>query len=130
MKTPPDAVVEYLKTVLHPDRAFAYLQLDEQRCVIDSGGELTKCGIPVLTGNRSIECQIDLLSNVLPVTGDPVVILNTQIRHQNFIDMHIFNYDNYQWVLFFNNSEAGIKLQKEQQTRLSNDFKRESNNIT
>lgn len=130
MNTPPHAVVEYLKTVFYPELAFAYLQLDDHHHVVASGGEMGKCGIPIPEKNISIENQIDQLSGVLPVTGAPVVILNTQLVHKTFIDMHIFIHQGSQWVLFFNNTEAGIKLQAEQQTRLVNDIVREKKEKT
>lgn len=121
----PVEASRYIKTVLFPMREFGYLQLNEQNCVISSGGDLQQCGVPELDENRSIEHQIDPLSGLLPVTGEPLVILNTQLRDHVFIDIHIVNYDDCQWVFFINNTEAGIKLQAEQQTRLSDDIVQE-----
>lgn len=122
----PFAISQYLNGILYPDRAFVFLQLDDRHCVVASGGEFEKCGVPPLELNGPIENQFDLLTGILPVDGIPVVIANIELSDQIFVDMHIFNSGETQWVLLLDNTAEKPKLQSEQQTRLSEKLSQES----
>lgn len=122
----PFAITTYLDKILYPKRAFAYLQLDGRHCVIASGGDLEKCGVPPLVPDFPIENQFDLLSGILPVDGIPVVIQSIELSDDIFIDMHVFKHEDIQWVLLLDNTAAKPILHSEKQQRLSEEFRQES----
>ena len=121
----PAIVTNYLKTIEIPHRCYAYLKLDSQCCVVASGGKLHHCGIGTLDPAVRVDAQINMLLGLLPVTGDGLVINNVQPENDLYIDMHLFVGQEFQWVVFVNNTEAGIGLQAEQQIRLSDEIAKE-----
>jgi len=121
----PGIVTNYLKTIEIPHRCYAYLKLDKQCRVVASGGKLHHCGIRTLDSAVRVDAQINMLLGLLPVTGDGLVINNVQPENDLYIDMHLFVGQEFQWVVFVNNTEAGIGLQAEQQIRLSDEIAKE-----
>lgn len=71
--------------------------------------------------------QLPAIAQLLPLCEKVVVLVNTQIVEDSIIDLHLFADSVGQWVLVFDNTEAGLKLQSEQQERLCNDIIEEKN---
>jgi len=123
----PLSIARYVKSLPSSSAAKAYLCLDTHGLVTDSGGELETCGIPQLKNGLAISEQLPVIAQLLPLTEKTVVIANTQITEGTIIDLHLFADSAGQWVLIIDNTEAGIKLQSEQQERLVNDILEEKN---
>lgn len=123
----PLSVKRYLKTLPLPNRPMAYLCLDDNLIVVDSGGELEKCGAPLIENGVLASDQLPVIGPLLPVGETAVVLENTQITEDSIIDLHLFADAVGQWVLIIDNTEAALKLQSEQQDRLCNDIIEEQN---
>ncbi len=115
----PIAILRYLKTISHPGQCYAYLQLDQENCLIKAGGELAQFGIADINPTLTIEEQIPQLSGLLPANDKPLVIANTHVDPVQYIDMHIYRTFDSQWVIFVDSTETATKLQKQQQQRLN-----------
>lgn len=123
----PFSVERYVKTQPASNRSMAYLCLDENLVVVDSGGELEKCGIPSIENGVLASEQLPAIESLLPIDESAVVLVNTQIIEGSIIDLHLFADSVGQWVLIIDNTEAGLRLQSEQQDRLCNDIVEEQN---
>jgi len=118
----PGSVQRYLKTLQQSDRSVAYVCLDFNNLILSTGGDLAKCGMVNIENGKSIHAQLPLLAQLVPVSEKPVIIANTQINECTIIDLHLFADSDAQWIVIFDNTEAGIQLQSEQQKRLTNDI--------
>lgn len=123
----PLSVKRYSETLPLPNRSMAYLCLDDNLTVVDSGGELEKCGAPLIENGVLASDQLPVIGPLLPVGETAVVLENTQITEDSIIDLHLFADAVGQWVLIIDNAEAALKLQSEQQDRLCNDIIEEQN---
>ena len=123
----PLSIARYVKTLPASERSMAYLRLDKNNVVVDSGGELKKCRIPSMESGVLVSDQLPAIAQLLPLCEKVVVLVNTQIVEDSIIDLHLFADSVGQWVLVFDNTEAGLKLQSEQQERLCNDIIEEKN---
>ncbi len=120
--TAPLAISQYLNSISHQGSNLAFLKLDANSHVIECGSNLTYFDVTYFDEDTSIEQQVPALSGLLPVIGAPVIIANTQIDSEHFIDLHIYAYQGNQWVLLLDSTETGTQLQIEQQIRLSKDI--------
>lgn len=123
----PKAVQQYLKSISYEGGSFAYLQLAMGNHLIRSGGELSQFGLSELNTSIPVDEQLTSLSSLLPASGKPVVIANTQIDEDHFTDIHIYVDSGDQWVIFVDATQSAVRLQSEQQTRLNQDIKNERN---
>lgn len=124
----PLSILRYLKTIPSSDRAMAYLCVDRENLIIDSGGDLERCCIPSLNSVNPVDEQLVFLAELLPIEEKSVFIANTCTAQDIILDLHLFADSAGQWVLMFDNTDAGLQLQSEQQERLSSDFLQEKNN--
>lgn len=128
MKFTPSVVIGYLKTLSNPERNFAFIKLDRLNHIVAFGGDMRKCSLPALEVDTPVQDQAVQLSALLPLQDgedDPVVISNTQVEDNKFIDLHAFNDAQHQWVVLVDNTENALRQQSEQQVRVSNDLSKE-----
>ena len=123
----PLSILRYLKTIPTCSRAMAFLCLDNENIIVSTGGDLAKCGISALENGKLINEQLPVLVQLLPLCENSVVIANTQITEYTIIDLHLFADTAGQWIVMFDNTEQSLKLQSEQQERLSIDILEEKN---
>ena len=123
----PNSVLRYLKTIAECNRSIAYLCLNDSNIIVGSGGDLEKCGVLAVKNGTPINAQLPPITQLLPLGEKAVVIANTQLSKSTIIDLHLFADSEGQWILMFDNTEASIKLQSEQQERLTNDIIEEQN---
>ncbi len=118
----PLPILQYLRSISHQGTCYAYLKLDANNFLIESGSNLVYFDVTCFDSEKTIDQQVPALSGLLPVKGQPVVIANTQIDSSHFNDLHIYSHQSNQWVLLLDSTESATQLQIEQQIRLSNDI--------
>jgi len=114
----PQPLAEYLRTIESPSRPLAFLKIGPDKRVKDSGGMLELFRLDTINSTHSIESQLEILQGLLPADHNPTVIENTQTVPDRFLDLHIFVDAGFDWVVFLDNTAAGIKLQQQQQKHL------------
>lgn len=122
----PEEISQYLSARTYIKNNLAYLVLDGTNRILSMGGAVEHFGLDKLD-RRPITEQLPTLSGLLPAQVKPLFIANTQVDANSFIDLHIFEKAGKQWVLFLDTTEAGRKLQLEQQVRLNSDYEKDKN---
>lgn len=118
----PLPVLRYLRSISHQTGTLAYLKLDAKNCVLEGGGNLAYFDTEKLDKLVPIDEQLPVLLGLIPVIDVPVVIANTHIDNSHFFDLHVYFDMGNQWVLLLDTTAFSIKLQNEQQIRLSDDI--------
>jgi len=118
--------MQYLRAVNFHEPIFAYLGIDEENHIQSTGGSIELFGLENVLQGSLVLAHLDYLEGLLPGDETPVVIENTQFMSERFVDLHLFNKGDMQWVIFIDNTEAGKARQSEQQERLNNDILEEA----
>jgi len=122
----PLPVTRYLRSIPYDGESFAYLKLDALNRVMECGGNIEIFSIECIDRSLPIDEQLPSLLGLLPVCGTPVVIAYTQVGGDHYIDLHLYQGVDGQWVLLLDKTEAGKRLQREQQIRLDRDILNET----
>jgi len=119
-------VMQYLRAVNFHKPIFAYLGIDEENHIQSTGGSIELFGLENVLQGSLVLAHLDYLEGLLPGDETPVVIENTQFMSERYVDLHLFNKGDMQWVIFIDNTEAGKARQSEQQERLNSDILEEA----
>ncbi len=119
-------VEQYLKTIALGGRVFAYLGLDKQHIVCQTGGATDSFDLASVSEGEFALGKLGYLEGLLPSDDKPIVIENTQFMRERFVDIHIFKNNDIQWVVFIDNTEPGKLRQTLQQQRLNADILKEA----
>jgi len=123
--TIPLSIARYLNTVDLGQRVHAFIGLDKSNLVTKLGGELEHFGLQSVEESEFILEKYGFLEGLLPGDDRPIVIENTQFEHNQFVDLHLFQDVEGQWVLFVDNTESAKTDQAAQQERLEFDLQAE-----
>jgi len=124
----PMSIARYIRGLGLEARLFAYIGLDSENIVSHVGGALAQFGLSSVELGQPANAQLDYLEGLLPGDANPIVIQNTQFLGERFVDLHLFCESDEQWVLYVDNTEAGIDTQATQQKRLDKDILQEAQN--
>ncbi len=120
------AVSQYVGSLNLDNREFAFFGLDGDNCITRIGGSVDQLGFSNVKLGQTAESQLSFLEGLLSGDNKPIVIPNAQYLENRFVDLHLFFDANQPWLLFVDNTEVGVGLQKAQQVRLDQDILEES----
>jgi diguanylate cyclase (GGDEF)-like protein/PAS domain S-box-containing protein len=97
LEVPPDVEV-YLETLLRRSQSPAFLMVDRNGRIAQSGGDVARYGFAGLKeGDRAAE-TVYLLEGLLPLE-EPLVLSRIQTASGGYADMHLFSSNGYDCVL-------------------------------
>jgi len=127
VKNFPDSIRNYLKKIDADQSVDGYLCLNDEQEIVANYGCIG------VTNINDIDCAINVvqlfpvLEGLLPGNyAVPTVINYAHIDPDHYFDIHLFHDNLGFWVLFINKTSFAKKMQKEQQIRLTDDFKNDS----
>ena len=101
---PENVVSKILQLTLKANK-FAYLAIDDQAILLNSGGYLSSLGLPEWKPGDNIEDEVLFLAGYLPLTSTYECISAYQINDSCLIDVHLFKDSNCSWVILEDKTE-------------------------
>lgn len=123
MNNLPVPILNNLFRLVLGDRPLAYLELDLEGRLQNSGGELDTFGLGSLAVGTSVKDQIDILTGLLDPQNLPIDLPFIEAPSGTISDVHLFLSEDRIWVLFLHAEEKEQKqqavLQKVNELRLT-----------
>ena len=123
MKDAPNSIKNYLLNLEGDQFVDGYLCLNEKREILISDGWVGITDLGTIDSSVKPEQSIPILEGLLPGNLTvPTVIKHAHIDQDYYFDIHLFSDHFGTWVLFIDKTHSAKQSQKEQQTRLADDF--------
>lgn len=123
MKETPNSIKNYLLNLDGNQCADGYLCLNEKQEILVSDGWVGITDLGIIDSSKKPELSIPVLEGLLHGnSAEPTVVKHAHIDQDYYFDIHLFHDQFGTWVLFIDKTRSAKQLQKEQQTRLSDDF--------
>lgn len=123
----PESITRYLKDLDGDQCADGYL------CLNDKQEILANCGFVGVSNSTTIGTGVNAVQSIPVLEGllpnnveEPSVIYCVHIDNDYYFDIHFFHDNVGSWVLFIDSTSRAKKMQQEQQTRLTEDFKNDN----
>lgn len=124
MKKTPASIKSYLLSLDGDQRADGYLCLNEQQQILANDGWVGTTNLANIERTADPVQSIPILEGLLPANCTaPTVIKHAHVDQDYYFDIHLYNDNVGAWVLFIDKTHSAKRLQKEQQIRLTDDFK-------
>ncbi len=111
----PEAVHSYIEDKVIKTAESAYLEFDDDGLLKSWGGPLTAHSIVDPGLNKRVLEVAPFLEEVVPLGGQRLVLPQVQTRANHYSDIHIFQAEGSEWVLFFDRTEENRGFQVVQQ---------------
>jgi len=111
----PGAIERSLLASVHADRHPAWLAIDADGNLVDSGGATAHYGLPALTPGAPAEDQVDFLIGLLPPPESPFVMPTFELAGGRAADIRIDVDGDTTWVLLIDVTETRDAARRMQQ---------------
>jgi adenylate cyclase len=111
----PIPVRDWLYNFVSSERSVAYLKLDAELVIVETGGNLGYYGLSSLQLNKTAVDQLDFTQAFLPCEELPVNIPMVELPEGRVADLHIFAENNSIWIIFLDATAERNNRQRIQQ---------------
>ncbi|MCI0606312.1 hypothetical protein L0156_25275 [bacterium] len=105
----PDPVISFLRRLLLEKRDPAYLVLDREGRLLDSGGKLDLYGLQGLKTGEFLSEQMHFLQGMLPFESGEVSLPFIEMTRDTYADIHLFQNGDFHYVLLVDVTSAGVQ---------------------
>lgn len=105
----PAPVISFLRGLLLEKRDPAYLVLDREGRLLDSGGKLDLYGLHELKKGESLTEQMHFLQGMLPFESGEVSLPFIEMTPNTCADIHLFQSGDFHYVLLVDVTSAGMQ---------------------
>ena len=102
----PPALRDYLRHLTVDQWSAAFLRVDREGRLVDSGGSLGLYGLDGVGKGESLAGRVDFFKGMLPVGDEPIVLPRMELAPGRFADVHLVGGEEADWVLFLDVSET------------------------
>src|SRR5258708_4848410 len=111
----PIPVRDWLYNLVSNERSVAYLKIDAELVIVETGGNLGYYGLSSLQINKTAVDQLDFMQALLPCDEPPVNIPMVELPEGRVADLHIFAENNSIWIIFLDATAERNNRQRIQQ---------------
>ena len=115
MEEPPQAIESYLLAQFCQQRFPAWVRVDREGSVTESGGALSRYGMDSLRPGQALVRHAEFLHGLLPLEGRPVVLSCVTTETLGIVDVHLIPEPDGDWVLLLDASEIAEQRRALQQ---------------
>ena len=105
----PAPVISFLRGLLLEKRDPAYLVLDREGRLLDSGGKLDLYGLQEVKRGESLTEQMHFLQGMLPFESGEVSLPFIEMTGNIYADIHLFQSGDFHYVLLVDVTSAGMQ---------------------
>jgi PAS domain-containing protein len=109
MQNFPPIILNYLDRVLIQDRSPAYLIVDNEGVLAESGGSLAVHGLDHLELGKSVAHQAEFLEGLLPLESSEILLPCLEVSPKHFADVHLLQSGDGDVVLLVDATSAEIQ---------------------
>lgn len=95
----PVSVADFLSTLIHDERALAYLLVDASLTLVRAGGNLKNYGLGALELGRPLSGQAAFLEGLLPLVETPLRLPSVELSCGRAADLHCYSDREGDWVV-------------------------------
>lgn len=105
----PSAVSDYLLQLAREERRPAFLAIDSEGRLSDSGGALRAYGLENLTKGAPVTSEAFFLEGMIPLEGQPIFLPCVKADAGLIADIHIFKHADLDWVVLLDAASHEIQ---------------------
>ena len=111
----PSALADFLQSLALQGRGAAYLRLDENGVIRDSGGELSRYAITSPKAGEDGETAAPFLCGLFPLAGRSATFRWLEVAPGVTADLHLMEHEGVRWVLLLDATDDAARHQAFQQ---------------